>query len=73
MPTYSTPGVYVNESALTSLTPSVPGQTSAAFFGEAARGPVTATLVQDWNTYKVLYGDLDDAFDAQELRPVRRT
>lgn len=63
MPTYSTPGVYVSETALTSLTPSSLGVTAAAFFGEAARGPLTAVLVQDWNTYKQLFGELDTAYD----------
>jgi uncharacterized protein len=63
MPTYATPGVYVNESVLASLTPNNRGATSAVFFGEAERGPTTPTLIQDWNSYKVLFGDLDDAFD----------
>lgn len=63
MPTYSTPGVYVSESALSSLTPSSIGGTAAAFFGEAARGPLTPVLVQDWNTYKNTFGDLANAYD----------
>lgn len=63
MPAYSTPGVYVTETQLASLiTPNV-GGTAAVFFGEAARGPVAATLIQDWTTYKTLYGDLENAYD----------
>lgn len=63
MPTYSTPGVYVTEAPLTSLlTPSV-GGTAAVFFGEADRGPTNATLIQDWTTYKALYGDLTSGSD----------
>lgn len=63
MPTYSTPGVYVTESTLATLAPTNLGGTQAAFFAEAARGPVTPTLVQDWNTYQALYGELDNAYD----------
>ena len=63
MPTYSTPGVYVTESALSSLTPSSVGGTAAAFFGEAARGPLTPVLIQDWNTYKNVFGALENAYD----------
>jgi len=33
MPTYTTPGVYVNDAALTSLRPATPGTTTAVFFG----------------------------------------
>lgn len=63
MPTYSTPGVYVNETPLTSLTANSTGVTSAVFFGEAERGPTTPVLIQDWNTYRTLFGDLSNSFD----------
>ena len=63
MPTYSTPGVYVNESALANIAPTVTGGTSAVFFGSAERGPTTATLVTDWTTYKRTFGDLKNAYD----------
>ena len=63
MPTYSTPGVYVNEGSLASLTQSVTGGTSAVFFGAAERGPEVATLITDWATYKRTYGDLKNAYD----------
>ena len=63
MATYSTPGVYVNESALTSITPTVSGPTAGMFFGTAARGPITPTLVNDWPSYRALFGELDSAYD----------
>lgn len=63
MPAYTTPGVYVSESALSSLTPTLTGITAAVFFGEAERGPTTATLIQDWTTYKRIYGELKNAYD----------
>jgi len=63
MPAYSTPGVYVVESPLVSLTTNAAGLSAAAFFGEADRGPTEVTLIQDWNTYRKLYGELANAFD----------
>lgn len=63
MPAYSTPGVYVVESPLISLTTNAAGLSAAAFFGEAERGPTDITLVQDWNTYRKLYGELANAYD----------
>ena len=63
MPTYSTPGVYVTEAPLSSLVTNTVSGTAAVFFGEADRGPTTATLVQDWTTYKSLYGDLTNSSD----------
>lgn len=63
MPTYSTPGVYVNESALANIAPTVTGGTSAVFFGSAERGPTTPTLITDWTTYKRTFGDLKNAYD----------
>lgn len=63
MPTYTTPGVYVTESALAPLTQPTTSGTAAVFFGEANRGPTTATLIQDWPTYKNTYGDLTNSSD----------
>ncbi len=63
MPAYSTPGVYVTEAPLSSLISNSSGPTAAAFYGEAERGPTTATLINDWNSYKVLYGDLKTQYD----------
>jgi hypothetical protein len=63
MPTYSTPGVYVTESTLSSVVPVSVGGTAAVFYGTADRGPTEATLVTDWSTFKRLYGDLTDSHD----------
>jgi len=63
MPQYSTPGSYVSESTLSSLTAATNGLSAAAFFGTAERGPTTATLINDWTSYKSLYGELDNAYD----------
>lgn len=63
MATYTTPGSYVNESNLVSLTPTVNGPTSAVFFGQAARGPLAPTLVNDWPTYRALFGELDASYE----------
>lgn len=63
MTAYTNPGVYVTESPLSSLVPSTGGVSSAAFWGRAARGPVTATAVSDWTTYKSLFGDLENQYD----------
>lgn len=63
MPTYSNPGVYVTESPLTSLVTSSGGAAAASFWGTASRGPLTATPVSDWSTYKTIYGDLNNSFD----------
>lgn len=63
MPAFSTPGVYVNEAPLTSLTPNISGNSLAAFLGEAQRGPTSATLITDWPAYKSTFGDLDTNYD----------
>ena len=64
MPTYSTPGVYVNESLLSSLAPSATGALSTAvFYGEAERGPLVPTLISDWSSYKSVFGDLKTQYD----------
>lgn len=63
MAIYTTPGSYINESKLVSLVPTVNGPTSAVFFGEAARGPLVPTLINDWPTYKSLFGDLDASYE----------
>jgi phage tail sheath protein FI len=60
---YNVPGVYVTESPLTALTVTNGGVAAAAFFGTAARGPVTPTLVSDWASYTTLFGPIEDQYD----------
>lgn len=64
MPNYTVPGVYVTESGFVSRTQrSSTARSTAVFFGEAARGPVDATLIDSWSSYKVLYGELSPSYD----------
>lgn len=63
MPTYKTPGVYVNETPLSTLVTGTNGGPVAAFFGEAQRGPATPTLVTNWSSYKTLFGDVTTDYD----------
>lgn len=60
---YTTPGVYVNETPLTSLTSSSNGQAAAVFLGEAAQGPTTPQLVSNWTSYKSLFGEITTKYD----------
>lgn len=60
MPTYKNPGVYVSESPLVSNSQrSNLSTATAVFFGTAIRGPLTATLIDSWSSYKSYYGDID--------------
>ena len=60
---YTTPGVYVNETPLTSLTSSSSGQAAAVFLGEALQGPTTPQLVSNWTSYKSLFGEITTKYD----------
>lgn len=60
---YTSPGVYVTESAFTTSTVTGPTTTAAALIGTAQRGPTTPTLVTSWNNYKALFGDLSSAYE----------
>ena len=64
MPSYTNPGVYVSES--TQVAQTQQGNTTrsaAAFFGEALRGPTTATFVDSWASYKALFGELNQSYE----------
>jgi len=63
MATYNVPGVYIAESQLASLIQAPSGPTAAVFLGESPRGPQGPTLITDWQSYKTLFGDLDNAYD----------
>ena len=60
---YTTPGVYVNETPLTSLTSASSGQSAAVFLGEALQGPTTPQLVSNWTSYKSLFGEITTKYD----------
>ena len=60
---YKTPGVYVNETPLTSLTTASSGEAAACFLGEAVQGPTTPQLVSNWTSYKALYGEITTKYD----------
>ena len=60
---YTTPGVYVTETPLTSLTTSSSGQSAAVFLGEALQGPTTPQLVSNWTSYKSLFGEITTKYD----------
>lgn len=64
MAALTNPGVYVNETPLSFL--SNRGNTSrsvACFFGEALRGPTTATFIDSWTSYKSQFGTLAQGYD----------
>lgn len=63
MANYTAPGVYVQEGPLLTLTPRSSAISVAAFFGESQRGPTTPVLVEDWASYRRLFGNLDPSFD----------
>lgn len=59
MPTYSNPGVYVNEAPLANnVQRANNAQSVATFIGSAYRGPEVATLINSWSMYKSIYGDI---------------
>jgi len=63
MPSYTRPGVYVEEN----LTPlpqatSTPGQSTAAFVGTSTRGPVGAVSVTSWSDFVRIYGGIDGGY-----------
>lgn len=63
MPQYTSPGVYVTESAFTTSSVTGPTTTAAAFLGTAQRGPTTPVAVESWGAYKSLFGDISSAYD----------
>lgn len=63
MAQYTSPGVYVSESAFTTSTVTGPATTAAAFLGTALRGPTTPVAIESWGAYKALFGDISSAYD----------
>lgn len=62
MPSYKTPGIYVEES-LTPLSQAInaPGEAFAAFVGTHNQGPAVPTVVRSWSQYVSLFGDFSSA------------
>jgi phage tail sheath protein FI len=69
MPTYLSPGVYVEELEAGSRPIAGVGTAVAAFIGLAERGPFnTPTLVTNWNQFTKTYGEfVEDAFLAHAV------
>ena len=63
MPTYLSPGVYVEEVPAASRPISGVGTAIAAFVGFADQGPVNEpTLVTNWTQYTTTFGDITSDF-----------
>lgn len=58
---YSQPGVYITEGPFSTTTSVGPTVTPTAFLGTVARGPEVPTLIDSWNQYKTLYGELTNS------------
>lgn len=59
MPSYQTPGVYIEELPSGSRPIEAVGTSTACFLGYAVRGPLTApTLIGSWDDYERLYGSV---------------
>lgn len=63
MPSYTNPGIYVTEGPFATNVSTSPSTAAAAFIGTADRGPTTPTLVQSWNSYKTMFGDLSANYE----------
>ena len=64
MPSYSRPGVYVNEAPLKAVVENRPGRTTASFVGQATRGPIgKPVLINSWNSYVSVYGDINASYE----------
>jgi uncharacterized protein len=63
MANFTAPGVYVQEGPLLTFTPRSSSVSVAAFFGESQRGPTTPVLIEDWSSYRRVFGDLSTTYD----------
>src|SRR5579875_3660103 len=63
MPTYLSPGVYVEEVARGARPIEGVGTSVAAFIGLAPRGPLNdPTLITNWSQYVASFGDFTDGY-----------
>jgi len=63
MSNFTAPGVYVQEGPLVTFAPRSTSVSIAAFFGEAERGPTSPVLIEDWSSYRRVFGNLSNAYD----------
>lgn len=63
MANFTAPGVYVQEGPLLTFTPRSSSVSVAAFFGESERGPTSPVLIEDWSSYRRVFGDLSTTYD----------
>jgi phage tail sheath protein FI len=63
MTNLTAPGVYVQEGPLVTFAPRSSAVSVAAFFGEAERGPTSPVLIEDWSSYRRVFGNLNNAYD----------
>ena len=64
MPSYSRPGVYINEAPLKAIVTNRPGRTTATFVGTATRGPIgKPVLIASWNSFVSVYGDISPSYE----------
>ena len=64
MPSYSRPGVYVNEAPLKAVVENRPGRTTASFVGQTTRGPIgKPVLISSWNSFVSVYGDINASYE----------
>jgi len=64
MPSYSRPGVYVNEAPLKAVVENRPGRTTASFVGQTTRGPIgKPVLINSWNSFVSVYGDINASYE----------
>ena len=64
MPSYSRPGVYINEAPLKAIVTNRPGRTTATFVGTSTRGPIgKPVLIASWNSFVSVYGDISPSYE----------
>jgi len=64
MPSYSRPGVYVNEAPLKVVVENRPGRTTASFVGQTTRGPIgKPVLIPSWHSFVSIFGDINASYE----------
>ena len=64
MPSYSRPGVFVNESPLKAVVTNRAGRTTSTFVGQSPRGPIgKPVLIRSWLGFRSVFGDIDPSYE----------